>query len=175
VSVTMPRYVAFLRAVGPMNANMAELRRCFERAGFTNVKTVRASGNVVFDARAAAEMALARRAEAAMAKRLGRSFATIARSVKALRRLLEDDPFTAHRLSAKAKRVVTFLREPYKAKLSLPVEKDGARILAMNGREVFIAYVPSSRGPVFMQLIEKTFGKSLTTRTWDTIQKCAAA
>jgi uncharacterized protein (DUF1697 family) len=63
----MPRYVAFLRAVGPMNADMAELRRCFEGAGFTNVKTVRASGNIAFDARAASEAALARKAEAAMA------------------------------------------------------------------------------------------------------------
>jgi len=170
----MPRYVAFLRAVGPMNADMAERRRCFERAGFSNVKTVRASGNVVFDARAASATALARKAEAAMAKRLGRSFATIVRPVKALRRLLEHDPFAAHRLPPKAKRVVTFLRQSYKAKLALPLEKDGARILAMSGREVFTAYVPA-RGPVFMQLIEKTFGKHVTTRTWDTLQKCAAA
>ena len=172
----MPRYVAFLRGVMPMNANMAELRRCFERAGFTNVKTVLASGNVVFDARAASEATLARRAEAAMAKHLGRTFATIVRSVEALRELLELDPFSAHRLPAKAKRVVTFLREPHEAKLSLPLAKDGARILATNGREVFTAYVPAGpRGAAFMQLIEKTFGRSVTTRTWDTIRKCAAA
>ena len=34
----MPRYVAFLRGVSPMNARMADLRRCFEVAGFGNVK-----------------------------------------------------------------------------------------------------------------------------------------
>jgi uncharacterized protein (DUF1697 family) len=171
----MPRYVAFLRAVSPMNANMGELRRCFERAGFTNVKTVLASGNVVFDARPATEAALARKAEAAMAKELGGSFATIVRSVSALRKLLADEPFSGHRLPAKAKRVVTFLREPHKAKLAMPVEKDGARILARKGREVFTAYVPGARGGAFMRVIEKTFGKSVTTRTWDTIRKCAAA
>ena len=47
----MPRYVAFLRGVSPMNAKMAELKRCFEHAGFEEVKTVLSSGNVVFTAR----------------------------------------------------------------------------------------------------------------------------
>ena len=38
------------------------------------------------------------------------------------------------------------------------------------------AYVPSAKGPVFMALIEKTFGKDVTTRTWDTVRTvCAAA
>jgi uncharacterized protein (DUF1697 family) len=56
----MPRYLAFLRGVSPMNAKMSELKRCFEAAGFTDVKTVLASGNVAFNARAASEAALER-------------------------------------------------------------------------------------------------------------------
>jgi uncharacterized protein (DUF1697 family) len=171
----MPRYVAFLRGVSPLNAKMPELKRCFEAAGFTDVKTVLSSGNVAFDARAAAESTLERKAEAAMARRLGRSFYTIVRPADALRALLEADPYAAFRLPKNAKRVVTFLRERHKSKLSLPLEVDGARILAMNGREVFTAYVPSPRGPVFMTLIEKTFGRNVTTRTWDTVRKGAAA
>jgi hypothetical protein len=49
------------------------------------------------------------------------------------------------------------------------------RILALNGREIFTAYVPGPKGPVFMPLIEKSFGKDVTTRTWDTVKKCAVA
>jgi hypothetical protein len=41
--------------------------------------------------------------------------------------------------------------------------------------ELFSAYLPSPRRPVFMSLIEKTFGKELTTRTWDTVAKVARA
>jgi uncharacterized protein (DUF1697 family) len=52
----MPRYVAFLRGVSPMNAKMAELKRCFEGAGYTDVKTVLSSGNVVFDVRAKSKL-----------------------------------------------------------------------------------------------------------------------
>ena len=43
----------------------------------------------------------------------------------------------------------------------------------MIDREVLTSYVPSPKGPVFMTLIEKTFGKDVTTRTWDTLQKVA--
>lgn len=171
----MPRYVAFLRGVSPMNLKMPALKRCFEGAGFTDVKTVLSSGNVAFDARAASEAVLERKAEAAMAKQLGRTFYTIVRPTNALRALLEADPYAAHRLPGNAKRVVSFLRKPHKAKLSLPLEVDGARILAMKGREIFTAYVPSPRGAVFMTLIEKTFGTGVTTRTWDTVKKCANA
>jgi uncharacterized protein (DUF1697 family) len=171
----MPRYVAFLRGVSPMNLKMSELKRCLEKTGFTDVKTVLASGNVAFNSRAMTVSALERKAEAAMTKHLDRSFYAIVRPVNALRELLESDPYAGFRLPKNAKRVVTFVRERPKAKLTLPLEVDGARILAVNGREIFTAYVPSPRGPVFMRLIEKTFGTEVTTRTWDTIRKCAAA
>ncbi len=169
----MPRYVAFLRGVSPMNAKMAELKRCFEGSGFTDVKAVLSSGNVVFDASAKSDTRLARDAEAAMAKQLGRTFYTIVRPASHLRELIEADPYAAFRLPASAKRVVTFLREPHNGRLSLPLETDGVRILVMKGREVFTAYVPNPRSPVFMTMIEKTFGANVTTRTWGTVKKCA--
>jgi uncharacterized protein (DUF1697 family) len=171
----MPRYVAFLRGVSPMNAKMPELKACFEAAGFADVKTVLASGNVAFSARAASLAALERKAEAAMAGRLGRSFLTVVRPTEALRALIEADPFAAFRLPANAKRVVTFLRDADAGRLALPIELDGARILAAAGGEVFSAYVPHPRAPVFMTLIEKTFGAAVTTRTWATVVRCAVA
>jgi uncharacterized protein (DUF1697 family) len=73
----------------------------------------------------------------------------------------------------KAFEAVTFLREEPKAGVKLPPELDGARILRIKETEVFTAYVPSGRGPAFMTLIEKTFGKDVTTRTWDTVTKVA--
>ncbi|MBV9189002.1 MAG: DUF1697 domain-containing protein, partial [Betaproteobacteria bacterium] len=122
----MARFVAFLRGVMPTNAKMPELRKAFERAGFTNVKTVLGSGNVVFDARSASEAALAKKAEAAMAKHLGTSFPAIVHSTNSLQRMLAADPFGEFRLPANAKRVVTFLRKPQKTKLRLPIEFEGA-------------------------------------------------
>ena len=171
----MPRYVAFLRGVSPVNAKMPDLKRSFEAAGFINVKTVLSSGNVVFDARSASESTLERKAEAAMQDSLGRTFYTIVRPVSALRSLLETDPYAAFSAPPSAKRVVSFLRKPSMAKLALPIESDGARILNVIGREIFTTYVPSDKGPVFMKLLETAFGREITTRTWETVRKCVAA
>jgi uncharacterized protein (DUF1697 family) len=171
----MPRYVAFLRGVSPQNAKMPELKRCFEEAGFSEVKTILSSGNAIFDARSAPERSLERKAEAAMQELLGRTFYTIVRPATALRALLETDPYADFDLPPDAKRVVSFLREAQEPKVALPLESDGARILRLSGREVFTAYVPSAKGPVFMTLIEKAFGTEVTTRTWETVRKCALA
>ncbi|TLZ71765.1 MAG: DUF1697 domain-containing protein [Methanobacteriota archaeon] len=138
----MRRYAAFLRGVSPLNANMPDLRRAFESAGFADVRTVLSSGNVVFSAGSATEAVL---------------------------------PYRAFRLDPGAKRVVTFLRDKPRSQLRLPMEVDGARILALRGREVFTAYVRTPKGPVFMRLIEKTFGQEQTTRTWETVVKVARA
>jgi uncharacterized protein (DUF1697 family) len=170
---TMARYVAFLRGVSPMNAKMTELTRCFESVGFTDVKTVLSSGNVVFTSSLRSVAAVERTAEAAMAKKLTRAFYTIVRPVEELKKMIEADPFARFDLPADAKRVVTFVREARRPAQPLPIEMDGARIHAVAGCEIFTSYVRSVNGPVFMTLIEKTFGKDVTTRTWETVMKCA--
>lgn len=171
----MPRYVALLRGVSPMNARMPELKAAFEAAGFKNVKTLLSSGNVVFDAPKAAISTLQRKCEAAMEKSLERGFQTVVRSQQELQALVAADPFAAFKLPKDAKRVVTFVRTLPDEVPKLPMEHGGARILALRGQELLTAYVPSDKGAVFMAFIEKTFGKDVTTRTWDTVKKCAAA
>ena len=106
-----------------------------------------------------------------MEERLGRAFATLVRPLDELRALLADDPY-GDLVAPEAKRIVTFLRAT-PPRSTLPVELHGARIVALRGREVFSAYLPTPKGPVFMQLIERTFGKDVTTRTWDTLGKVA--
>lgn len=165
------RYAAFLRGVMPTNAKMPELKRCFEAVGFTDVKTVLASGNVVFTARAETEAALQRKIEDGMEQHLGRRFLTIVRSLDALRVLVDADPYADFKLAPNAKRIVTFLRDAPASKLRLPIEHDGARLLCAKRSDVFGAYVPSARGPVFMTLILKQLGEGATTRTWDTVKK----
>jgi uncharacterized protein (DUF1697 family) len=169
----MPRYAALLRGVMPMNLKMPALEAAFKAAGFTEVKTVLASGNVVFTAASKSEAALERRAEAVMKEELGRSFPTLVRPLESLRALLAADPYRGFDLEANAKRIVTFLRARPAARLVLPIEVEGARILRLKDREVFSAYMPNPKGPVFMALIEKTFGKDVTTRTWETVGKIA--
>jgi uncharacterized protein (DUF1697 family) len=166
----MAEFAALLRGVSPLNASMPELKKAFEGAGFKNVRTVLGSGNVLFSANPSSPDAISLRAEAGMRKALGRSFYTIVRRVEALRKLIESDPYAAFTLKPGSKRVVTFLRKR-PAPVDLPIEREGARILAVRGADIYSAYLPGPRGPVFMSLLEKTFGKDITTRTWETVGK----
>jgi len=155
-----------------MNAKMSELRKAFEAAGFTDVTTRLSSGNVIFSAATSSETALQHKAEAAMMQQLNHSFRTIVRPIDDLREMLARDPYRKFKLRKDAKRIVTFLRgKP--AKTKLPVELDGTSILSTNGREVFSVSIPTPKGPVFMTLIEKMFGKAVTTRAWETVIKVA--
>lgn len=169
----MPRYVALLRGVSPLNAKMPELKRCFESLGFTDVVTALSSGNVVFDARKTREALLESRIEAALEKNLGRAFPTIVRTQKDLQALLAADPFQKTNPAPRAKRVVTFLKKTPTPAPRLPIQKDGVQILSHQDKVVCSAYLPHAKGPMFMILLEKTFGSAITTRTWDTIRKVA--
>lgn len=171
----MTRYVAFLRGVGAGKPPMDDLRRCFEGAGFTAVRTILASGNVAFDAPAARDATLERRIEQAMEQQLERVFAPVVRRSDALAALLAADPFARHRVPAGAKRVVSFLRTERAPNVPLPLHEAGATVLAVVGREAYTAYVAGSDGPVFMRLIEAAFGREVTSRTWETVARCAAA
>src|SRR4051812_11136723 len=171
----MPRQAAFLRGVSPMNCKMAALKLAFEAAGFTEVKTVLASGNVVFGG-SGTRKALEKKAGAAMQQHLGKSFTPFVRRVEDLQALVSEDPFRRFRLPAAAKKVVTFLADGAGEPAQLPLEMQQARILAVADGLAFSAYVPLENDPAFMRLIEKTFGKDVTTRTWETVKKvCAAA
>jgi uncharacterized protein (DUF1697 family) len=165
------RYAAFLRGVSPMNAKMPQLKKSFEAAGFKDVKTFLSSGNVVFSAPSTSEAVLEKKAWQAMERELGKPFRAFVRSLDALREMLDSDPYAALKLAPGAKRVVTFLAEEPGTKFSFPIKLEEARILALKGREAFSAYVPGPNGPVFMTLIQKTFGEEVTTRTWDTVKR----
>ncbi len=158
-----------------MNLKMPALKAALEGAGFSEVKTLLSSGNVVFSGRRATDVAVERKLSAAIEKHVGKRFGVIVRSIEKLQELLAAEPYAAFTLPPKSKRVVTLLRAAPATKLKLPIEQDGARILQLRGRDLLSAYVVSDKGPVFMSLIEKACGKDITTRTWETLQKVARA
>src|SRR5438034_174716 len=84
-------------------------------------------------------------------------------------------------------RYAAFLRGVSPMNLKMPalqaaLEEDGfteVKTLLSSGNAVFSGRragdTASEKGPVFMALIEKTFGKDVTTRTWDTVLKVVKA
>ena len=61
---------------------MEQLRRIFESAGLTNVETVIASGNVIFDSRSKNNKAIEKKLQAKLEGSLGYTVATFVRSMK---------------------------------------------------------------------------------------------
>ena len=110
-----------------------------------------------------------------MQAQLGRGFLTFVRSAESLQHLLASKPFAKFKLPPHSKEVITFLREPCELELDVPIKRDDASILRVIGSEVLCAYVPGPKGPTFMGLLERTFGKDITTRTLETVRKCSVA
>src|SRR5215510_12774659 len=169
----MTEYVAFLRGInvgGHGGVTMEDLKKTFEACGFKEVKTIATSGNVAFSA-AMAEAAVVKTAEAALKKRIGRETPVHVRSRDDLRKMVQADPYKGFTIPKDAKRVITFLDASAKTTVKLPHHQDGASILGIKDGVAYSVYVRTPKGAVFMKVLEKAFGKGITTRTWDMINR----
>ena len=169
----MTEYVAFLRGInvgGHGVVTMEDLKNVFEACGFKDVKTIATSGNVAFSA-TMAEAAVVKKAEAALKTRLGRETPVHVRSRDELRKMVQADPYKGFAIPKDAKRIITFIEASAKAAVKLPYHQDGASILHIKDGVAYSFYVRTPKGAVFMKVLEQTFGKGITTRTWDMINR----
>ena len=138
----MTRYVALLGSinVGGNRLKMDELRAALEDEGFENVRTVVASGNVLFEHDKAPDAALERRIAEVVRDRFGiDSFAAV-RTKAELKSAIEDNPFTG---DGEAKFVHTiFLAEPLDRAAFEAFAKayDGPERLAAGTREFYVDF-----------------------------------
>ncbi|WP_067692415.1 DUF1697 domain-containing protein [Nocardia jejuensis] len=174
----MIRYAAFLRGIMPSNPNMRndKLRGVFEGLGFDKVSALLSSGNVVFRTDETDAAALETRIQQALTAELGIPGGTLLRTQDQLRALVDSDPFTGLTHGRETYLTVTFTRDP---KAGMPKalsdavgptvtllgydKKAGALLSVIDNTD------PSTTG--FMAVIEKTYGKDITTRTFLTVQK----
>ncbi|OBB05779.1 pyridoxamine 5-phosphate oxidase [Mycobacteriaceae bacterium 1482268.1] len=90
----MTRYAAFLRGVnvGGVNLKMADVVAAFEKAGFTNIKTILASGNVLLDSRSGVD-AVRKKAEKALRDEFGYDAWVLAYDLDTVKAISERYPF----------------------------------------------------------------------------------
>ena len=90
----MTRYAAFLRGVnvGGVNLKMAEVAAALEDAGFTNVKTILASGNVLLESRSGVD-AVRKKAEKALRDEFGYDAWVLAYDLDTVRAISDAFPF----------------------------------------------------------------------------------
>jgi uncharacterized protein (DUF1697 family) len=174
----MTRYVALLRGIGPMNPNMRneKLRGVFEELDFENVQTVISSGNVVFDAPRQRLGALEARIEEAWPAKLGFRSTTIIRTRDEIVDLIAQDPFRNLVDTRETSFQATFLKNEHDVELELPYTspRGDYTIVAIADRVICsVLDLTGPHTPDLMRMLERTFGKQITTRTWKTVHRIA--
>jgi uncharacterized protein (DUF1697 family) len=107
------KYVAFLRAinVGGHVVEMEMLRELFSGLKFSNVETFIASGNVIFDTKAAPDQKLEEKIEKHLEKALGYKVSTFVRSIEEIQAVSVYAPFSSEAVKAAHVISVGFLRD----------------------------------------------------------------
>ncbi|OBG26084.1 DUF1697 domain-containing protein [Mycobacterium sp. 852002-51057_SCH5723018] len=170
----MSKYVAFLRGVnvGGVNLKMSEVAVAFTDAGFANVRTILATGNVLLESSAGAA-AVRKKAEATLRERFGYDAWVLVYDIDTLRAVLDGYPF--EREVDGWQSYVTFVADKAVldelAKLGEDADPD-ERI--SRGEGVLYWQVP--KGNTLDSTIGKTMGKpryksSTTTRNLRTLAK----
>jgi uncharacterized protein (DUF1697 family) len=162
-------YAALLRAInvgGTGKLPMTELTKLCTKAGFCEVKTYIASGNVVFTS-PAKEATVKAALEQALEKHMKKPVPVALRTAKELEAAIAANPFPK---VEPAKLLVVFFDEPLtKASLEGAVTPAGEE-LVIKGRELFIHF-PIGQGQSKLKL--PLFKKSGTGRNLNTVVKLA--
>jgi uncharacterized protein (DUF1697 family) len=172
-------YVAFLRGInvgGRSLIKMTDLRKVFAKIGFTNVRTMLASGNVVFSSAQMDEKAIVDEIRLGLKKTLKNDIGVALRSLDELKKLRSADPFKGIAVTPSIRLYVTFMAEKAKPRtISVPyaTPQGEFRILQATPLEVFsVLDLAKGKGtPEAMNIIEKEFGSDVTTRNWNTVLK----
>ena len=165
----MAAYIALLRAVnvgGTGKLPMSDLKAMCENAGFGNVRTYIASGNVVFDSQET-EGQVKATMEAALAAYAGKPIGVLVRTASEMTDLIASNPFPD---TLPNRSVVIFLDEP-------PASDSLERITGKNGEEVRLGkreiYVHYGDGMANSKL-KIPAARTGTARNINTISKLAS-
>jgi uncharacterized protein (DUF1697 family) len=156
----MTRYAAFLRGVnvGGVNLKMADVAAALRDAGFENVRTILASGNVVLDARGSAA-SVRKKAEAALREAFGYDAWALVYELDTVTAIADGYPFEAEVEGHHS--YVTFVSDPAVLdELAALAEDAGPGEKIARGDGVLYWQVPKSA------TLDSTIGKTMGTKRY---------
>lgn len=165
------RQVALLRGVnlGKRKVIMSELRALVESAGYANVQTLLASGNLILDATEKGAK-LEAKLEKLILEGLGLKTDIFARTGAELEAIVAANPFKAFAKTQPSYMVVTFMRERASAAEMKAMEQTAFlnEEVAQGKSCLYIKY-PKGQGVSKLRI-----PKLGTSRNWNTVTKLAA-
>ena len=175
----MTRYAAMLRGInlGKRQLKSAELKAVVEAMGFTDVKPVLASGNVVFEAGDAQPDAIERDLHAALERATGLKSDVFVRSGADLAKVIAANPFPDEARDRPSFLVVAFHKAPVDQAAIARVASGYAgpeRMIAID-RELYTDYPDGQGRSNLPPLLQKSkLSQGNTARNWNTVSKLAA-
>lgn len=171
------KYIAFLRGInvgGHHKVPMLELRKEIEKLKFENIVTLLNSGNIIFDAIADDVENLESKLSEHLEKSFGFPIPVILRSAEMINGFVIDMPFESVLVTKDIRLYVSFLRRDIETDLALPWLSDDKsyNIICKKYKTIFsILDLSLSQTPKAMGVLEKYYGKDITTRNWNTIKR----
>lgn len=170
------KYVALLRGInvgGHKKVPMAEMRALMEKNGFKKVKTLLASGNVVFESTEDKTDAL----QALIESHFKFSVDTLIFPKSLINDIVSEKPFEKIEVTKDIRLYVSFFHTNMNSTISLPYSnEDGSfKILKDSDHTAYSVLDLKEMGSVDgMKVLEKAYGNSITTRNYNTVVKIHA-
>ncbi|HZV64347.1 MAG TPA: DUF1697 domain-containing protein [Telluria sp.] len=171
-------YIALLRGVNVGRAKriaMADLRKLISDLGFSGVRSLLNSGNVVFRGAAQKTAAVAAAIEEALVLKLGVASRVTVLTADELNAVLAANPLLAHATDL-ARMLVFVLTNPADRKLVEPLDGQDWRpeALALGKRAVYVWCPTGMIDSRPAAALGKALGDATTSRNWNTLCKLRA-
>ena len=170
-------YIAFLRGInvgGHHKVPMADLKAECRSLGFGDVITILNSGNIIFTADVKDPKRIEEILSTHLENHFGFSIPTIVRTKGSIQKIHAQDPFQGISVTPDKRLYISFLKNKVESELKLPwISEDGSyKILFKQDRMILsVLDLSVSNTPKAMEVVEKNFGKNITTRNWKTIER----
>ncbi|MDQ2986716.1 MAG: DUF1697 domain-containing protein [Armatimonadota bacterium] len=175
----MPVFIGLLRAVnvgGKNKVSMSQLREALARAGYSRVKTLLQSGNLLLVTTQRSGFNLAEELATIVERELGVKTEVIVRSPAQLRQIIDENPFDVEAGKEPSRVFVFFTRDAATAKdiERLRESRSGAEEIRSRGRQLYV-YYPTGMGQSKLTgtVIERIVKTRATARNWNTVLKLA--
>ena len=174
----MNQQIALLRGINVGTAkrvSMKELQALVTTLGYTNVRTLLNSGNVVFEVPAKQKGDAAHRIEAAMAGQLGVTANVIGVTEEKLRAVIAGNPL-AKIASDPSRYLVGFVEDAGELKRLEPLltENWAPDALAVGNGAVYLWCAQGIRDSKLAKAVGRALGETVTMRNWATVLKLQA-
>ena len=167
-------HIGLMRGINVGGKNrlpMADLRKLFEDAGCTDVRTYIQSGNVVFDANKTTAKRLAKAIPEAIESTLGLEVPLVIVTAKELEAALRGSPYLDRPENPKALHAMFLSRAPAASALEkLDPERSSPDEFTVRGRVIYL-HCPNgmARTKLTNVYFDRTLGVTSTARNWRTL------